>query len=205
MYFKQEEEVEWEEGKTDYSNAQLEQLADQMLREYAKRELCRECLEEGEEEEGQETGHIEHIPQFDKGEPVLDGEGNHLSLDFPEYTCTKGHTWFIGEGKSRTHSGKNPVLFEEHLIQRRKREIYTTEGVPDPNIVSGMYNRTHPQGRKVNTDKQRKSHGASFTDSWLVDELETVEAKLRDRNCHFLHHAALSPERVKELQKEINV
>lgn len=156
------EGLEYEDDRIDYSKRQLEALADEMLKDYAKRELCRECLESELEEEGQETGKVEPIPQFREGEPIVDENGNQLYLDFPELTCVHGHIWFLSEGKSRGNQGTHPVLFEEHLIQRRRREIYTSEGTPDPNIVSGIYNRTHPQGRKVNTNKQRKDHGASF-------------------------------------------
>lgn len=48
------------------------------------------------------------------------------------------------------------------LMERMKREIYPASGVPDPAIVSGLYWRTHPQGRKVNTDEQRKQNAASY-------------------------------------------
>lgn len=165
MYWNQPvEDVEYEEGRTDYTKANLEQMADTLLREYGKRELCRECMVATEKEiEGEETGSIVPTPQFDnEGEPVLNENGNQIWLDLPELRCPEGHIWFLGEGRSRGNQGDNPVLFEEHLMQRRRREIYTAEGTPDPSIVSGIYNRVHPQGRKVNTDKQRKQHGASF-------------------------------------------
>lgn len=55
-----------------------------------------------------------------------------------------------------------PILFEEHIYSRKRREIYNQNGVPDPNIVSGIYWRTHPQGRKVTTPEQRKKNGASW-------------------------------------------
>lgn len=162
MWHQPVEDLEYTEGKTDYTKPQLEQMADTLLRQYGKKELCRECLSDlGDEIEGEETGHVEAIPQFKDGDPVLH-EGGHLYLDLPELQCQNGHQWYLGEGKSRGNAGDNAVLFEEHLIQRRRREIYTTEGVPDPSIVSGIYNRVHPQGRKVNTDAQRKNHGASF-------------------------------------------
>lgn len=64
--------------------------------------------------------------------------------------------------KKRGIDGEHAILFEDHLHQRRKREIYNANGIPDPEIVSGIFNRTHPQGRKVNTDEQRKRNGASF-------------------------------------------
>lgn len=64
--------------------------------------------------------------------------------------------------RERGIGGKDPILFEEHLYARKKREIYNVNGVPDPEIVQGIYNRVHPQGRKVNTPEARKTNGASF-------------------------------------------
>lgn len=141
-----------------YSRWQLEQMANNLLREDTRRELCREC-----DQYGEPTGHVEPKPQFDEdGEAVLDNEGFQLYVDFPELECANGHRWFEGEGKARGISGANPILFEEHLQSRKRREIYTTIGTPDPSIKQGMYNRTHPQGRKVNSKEQRKKNGASF-------------------------------------------
>lgn len=143
---------------TKYTNAQLGELADELLRGDSKRELCRKCGRYGTE-----TGNIEPKPQFDKSdEPALDSKGNQLYVDFPEVECDKGHRWFLGEGKTRGIAGDNPILFENHLQDRRRREIYTAQGTPDPAIKQGMYNRTHPQGRKVNSTDQRKRNGASF-------------------------------------------
>lgn len=70
--------------------------------------------------------------------------------------------------------GENPILFEEHLYNRRRREILVTSGTPDD--IQGLddergihrgdgqkiFNRTHPQGRKVNSEHQRKKNGASY-------------------------------------------
>lgn len=142
----------------DYTKWQLEQIADQMLRDDSKREMCRKCGEYGEE-----TGEVESLPQADdKGNPQVDEEGNTLFVDFPELSCPAGHRWYKGEGRARTIQGKNPILFENHLQDRRRREIFTSLGVPDPSIKRGIYNRTHPQGRKVNTKEQRQKNGASF-------------------------------------------
>jgi hypothetical protein len=91
-----------------------------------------------------------------------DGEGNALTIEFPEYECENGHIWYAGEGAMRGIGGENPVLFKEHFDSRKRREIYTACGTPDPEIVSGIYNRTHPQGRKVNSPDQRKKNGASW-------------------------------------------
>ncbi len=65
-------------------------------------------------------------------------------------------------GKERGIGGEDPILFEEHLYSRRRREILNENGVPEPNLVSGMYNRSHPEGRKVNSEEQRRKHGASY-------------------------------------------
>lgn len=60
-----------------------------------------------------------------------------------------------------THDGPmwlNGAMYKERI----RREIYVASGTPDPSIVEGLYNRTHPQGRKVNTEEQRKYNGAGF-------------------------------------------
>lgn len=146
-----------EEGQK-YSKAQLSGKADLWLREDARSELCRECGERGDE-----TGYLKAMPQHStEGEPLKDKEGKHLSLEFPEIKCDNGHSWFQGEGQARGIGGDNPILFEEHFQSRRRREIYTTVGTPDPSIVQGIYNRTHPAGRKVNSAEQRRKNGASF-------------------------------------------
>jgi hypothetical protein len=161
QYYGVDEDFDASEGPVEgeqYSKWQLERFADEMLREDVKRELCRKCGSYGSE-----TGSVESMPQADKnGDPITDGEGATLYMDFPELVCEKGHRWYKGEGKSRSIQGKNPILFENHLQDRRRREIYTSIGTPDPSIQRGMYNRTHPQGRKVNSKEQRKKNGASF-------------------------------------------
>lgn len=151
-----EEAPEFVEGR-QYTGRQLELIADEILREDTRTELCRECLEDGISEKGHETGIVEPKTQNAK-----DGSGTTLVLDFPELECVNGHTWFKGEGKSRGIDGENPILFEEHFASRKRREIYNSVGVPDPSIQRGLYNRVHPQGRKVNTDEQRRKNGASF-------------------------------------------
>lgn len=152
-----ESELRYIPGAT-YTNWQLEELADQFLKEDTRRELCRKCGEYGEE-----SGHIESSPQFhDDGKPIIDEIGDQLYVDFPELICENSHRWYKGEGKRRGNQGKNHILFESHLKNRRKREIYTSLGYPEPEIVSGLYNRSHPQGRPVNTEKARKEHGAAF-------------------------------------------
>lgn len=53
------------------------------------------------------------------------------------------------------------ILLVGHLMDRKSREIYVTSGTPDPEIVQGLYWRTHPNGRKVSSDEQR-AKGASY-------------------------------------------
>jgi len=56
---------------------------------------------------------------------------------------------------------EDPKLCTEHpawlsvgrLRERQRREIYCAAGTPDPNIVAGMYWRTHPEGRKWHEDR----------------------------------------------------
>lgn len=144
--------------KVDYSNWQLEQLTNEILRQDSRREMCRKCGKYGEE-----TGVVESMPQADEdGNPQLDTEGNILYMDFPEIVCEGEHRWYKGEGKARSIQGANPILFENHLQDRRRREIYNTQGVPDPSIQRGMYNKAHPKGRKINSPEQRRKSGASY-------------------------------------------
>lgn len=171
-----EDEESWDEepdlGKM--SKKELEEEADRLLREDANRELCRKCRDELgiEVPYGDETGEIEWQLQKDTdGNVKLDDEGNALYIAFPELRCKQGHRWYKGEGPRRDIRGPNPILFETHLYNRKRREIHVKDGVPDPAFTmdrwgkrptQGMYNRTHPQGRKVNTEEQRKTNGASF-------------------------------------------
>lgn len=147
----QEETPDYVEGE-HYTNRQMELMADAILRGDARSEICRECRCRGEV-----TGEVQSVSQ-----DIKDDSGHELYIEFPEYGCTNGHTWFQGEGEARGIGGDDPILFEEHLQSRRRREIFPTNGTPDPSIVAGIYNRVHPQGRKVNSAEQRSRNGASF-------------------------------------------
>lgn len=159
MWRKQQEEVSTEiDPNETYTKSHLNAVADAILREDSRSELCRTCGERGVE-----TGFVKSEPQYDENKkPLKDERGIHLHIEFPEISCPQGHNWFQGEGQARGIGGENPILFEEHFQSRRKREIFTQEGVPDPSIVSGLYNRSHPQGRRVNSPLQRKRNGASY-------------------------------------------
>jgi hypothetical protein len=104
--YNRDERIEYEEGK-EYNARELEQLADQFLRDNAR----------------------SIVPET---------------------------------GKERGIGGENPILFAEHIYQRQKREILNENGVPEPGLVKGIYYRAHPEGRKINTEEQRKKHGASY-------------------------------------------
>ena len=135
-----------------YRQSELNQLADEILREDSRSELCRDCGERGEK-----TGEVREGEQ-----EAIDAEGTPLVVQFPEFVCSNGHHWYQGEGAVRTIGGENPILFEEHLHSRRRREIYAAAGQVDPSIVSGLYYRAHPQGRKINSLKARTEQGASY-------------------------------------------
>lgn len=157
-----------------YTKTQLEELADALLREDANRELCKQCREKDKDSipYGNETGHIEWKIQTDKeGTPLFDDEGQTLYVAFPELQCDKGHRWYKGEGPRRDIRGRDPILFETHLYNRKRREIHVKDGIPDPAFtmdrwgkrpIQGIYNRAHPQGRKINTPEQRAKNGASW-------------------------------------------
>lgn len=62
-----------------------------------------------------------------------------------------------------------PFLFQEHIEPRWRKEVNPKGGTPDAAITYSLspdgqtiYNRQHPEGRKVNSDVQRKSNGASY-------------------------------------------
>lgn len=148
---KKEVSTELEKG-VKYSPSHLDAVADAILREDARAELCRECGKKGDP-----TGESKLMEQA-----AQDEAGNILILEFSELKCEGDHAWFEGEGRIKGIGGDNPILFEEHIYSRRRREIYTAVGMPDPSIVQGLYNRTHPQGRKVNSPEQRKKNGASY-------------------------------------------
>jgi hypothetical protein len=151
--FKKRERVDTNiDPNRSYNKTELEEIADQLLRDDSKTEICRECGQAG-----QPNGVVKPSKQND-----YDAEGNRLILNFSQHQCPDGHIWWDGEGKAKGIGGDSPILFEEHIYSRKRREIYCKAGLPDPNIVQGMYNRPHPQGRKVNSEAQRKKHGASY-------------------------------------------
>jgi hypothetical protein len=67
----------------------------------------------------------------------------------------------IRMGRSQL-KGENPILFDDHIKNRQKREIQNSQGTPDPAFGAGIYYRSHPRGRKVNSPEARKKFGASY-------------------------------------------
>jgi hypothetical protein len=125
----------YQEGKR-YNKLELEEIANAILREDANRELCRQCKEEFKEKDpeylpyGQETGYIEWQLQRDEdGTPALDADGNVMYVAYPELQCERGHRWYKGEGPRRDIRGPNPILFESHLYNRRRREIQCVDAI----------------------------------------------------------------------------
>lgn len=54
------------------------------------------------------------------------------------------------------------ILFMDHLRARQKREVYGSRGVVEPHIAKGLYWRTHPNGRRYRSKKQRRDRKESF-------------------------------------------
>jgi len=130
-------------------------------------------------------GHSQKNKSFGVGSTIKDYDPHSWSLrkeDLPsvddfdseaEYTpweldrFADAHLW---EALRTTPNWHDPVvLMHEHLHERRKREIYNAEGKPDAAITKDlspdretMYWRTHPRGRKPNSDRSRKKNKASY-------------------------------------------
>ena len=162
MWKKKEVSTEIDPTKK-YTPRQLDEIADAWLREDARTEMCRVC-----HSVGKLSTKMKIEPQYDdRGDLLMDGEGHPLLLQFPEITCSNedcSHVWYQGEGEAKGIGPKYgpPILFEEHIMSRKRREIFNSLGTPDPEIVSGSYNRSHPQGRKINSKEAREKHGASW-------------------------------------------
>lgn len=156
--FDASEVPEYIEGNA-YSNKDLELMAELLLREDARREQCRSC-----NQFGTETGEFRVKDMVDKeGNPVVDEEGAQLKIKYPEYICPDQHKWFKGEGKAKGTKGENPILFEEHIIQRKRREIASSTGDIDPSIVRGIYWRAYPLGgRQINSKEDRAKRGLGY-------------------------------------------
>lgn len=63
-------------------------------------------------------------------------------------------------GTRRGYRGENTILVDER--KPWAYELYNKNGVPEAAIESGLYWRTHPKGRKVNSDESRKANGSGW-------------------------------------------
>lgn len=61
------------------------------------------------------------------------------------------------------------IKFDGQLKKIETREKHSKSGTVDDSITAAgspdgqrIYNRSHPEGRKVNTEEQRKEHGSSY-------------------------------------------
>jgi hypothetical protein len=98
--------------------------------------------------EAKRTKEIEkYVPEFDPeitySADQLELLADRLLLDDP---CRDYRSIHIGD----------------QLIDRKRHEIYNANGVPDPSIESGLYWRTHPNGRAWNSRKRREETDAGF-------------------------------------------
>lgn len=50
---------------------------------------------------------------------------------------------------SKLNSSKGRILSQAQVDRRVRKEVYNSRGVPDSHIISGLYNRSHPQGRAL--------------------------------------------------------
>lgn len=81
-----------------------------------------------------------------------------------------------GESNTQKWQKEYGILFDDHLASRKRREILTALGTPDPAFTGStqessaktsgdgqaMFFRSHPEGRKVNSKEQRKRNGAGY-------------------------------------------
>lgn len=105
----------------------------------------------------------EDLPPYDQAKADRGGySGRELTFYANKILREAANEVDASTGKTRGIGGDNPILFEEHERARKRREIYNTNGVPDPSLVAGIYNRSHPEGRKINSPEARKKHGASY-------------------------------------------
>lgn len=116
---------------------------------------------------------IQKLIGADRRSIPYDELGQKRETEVPEYeegkTYTKRQLTLMAECLLRdqhqttldAHEAPAILLFPM-LKDRLKREIYVGNGIPDPSVESGLYWRTHPEGRSFRTPLERKALGASF-------------------------------------------
>lgn len=106
----------------------------------------------------------------DRWQDIPLSDGVRIRAEVPDYdpeeTYTQHEIMMLTEKILRSDEkpfDEHPmVLFAEHYRYRFAHEIYTANGTPDPNIVSGLYWRTHPNGVAFNSDEVRAEKGTAF-------------------------------------------
>jgi hypothetical protein len=103
---------------------------------------------------------LEELPEFDPNR-----------TDYSERELAMYADKMLWESSSENDLRKSdyPVLMQEHAESKWRKELNVGTGTPDAAISSAaspdgqrMFNRQHPQGRKVNSSQARKIHGAGY-------------------------------------------
>lgn len=94
----------------------------------------------------------------------FDPDGDYTSTELDAYA----DAFLRKNSKEKPINVYPQILMEEHLYNRRRREILTNQGFPDESLTEAiskdgqmLYQRQHPQGRRVNTDEAR-ARGSSY-------------------------------------------
>jgi hypothetical protein len=85
------------------------------------------------------------IPEYTEGVPY-----NHKQLEWMADKMIFTDLEYIPTGH---------ILSRDMWKRRKRHEIYTDLGAPDPNIVEGLYWRTHPQGIPWRTSEEMRADG----------------------------------------------
>lgn len=105
--------------------------------------------------------------EFEKDLPEFDPNKTYTERELELYT-----NQILRADRNDRPEGPR-ILFQEHIEPDWRREVSpgwdTADGRVDSIITNStspdgqrMYNRQHPQGRKVNSEAQRTLHGASY-------------------------------------------
>lgn len=83
-----------------------------------------------------------------------------------EFEYTKRELLLLAEKmllEDEKPSSEHPAwLSAPKMKDRMRHEIYVASGIPDPSIASGLYWRTHPEGRRWRTVGERRANADSF-------------------------------------------
>lgn len=101
---------------------------------------------------------LQELPPFDP-----------TRTDYDERELAMYADLMLRESGSNSDPDMPAILFQEHIEPRWRKEVTVAEGTPDRVITNSlsadgqtMFNRTHPQGRKVNSKEQQTKNGAGW-------------------------------------------